>query len=723
MQGSSEENDGKPEGPLNSSRICRFCLSPAGVMSPIFEQGEINSLPLSSKIMAFISIQVYVNDGLPSLICHRCLYQVEKSYDFKTQCEASDAMLRKYLSALQASCSPRGSLAIEGSENLAQSHDSLSLIQFQKNVLNNSSFSDSPFKRKRGRPRKEENMMFYSSPLNSHLDFSNGLKNYADDEIKIVDGIESVVTVVDPRSEILSNSDDENKVENEIETENIDDSDKNEALTKNNEMLDSLEIAKAKAKKYMGVLIGVDENGLRTRRHLCKGCGKTFGHCSDLRKHVLVHTGERPFHCRVCTKTFSRSTNLNKHMKVHTGQKPYFCTDCPKSFATKGDLQRHLIIHSGIKPFGCQLCNQCFSRKDKLTRHLKLHNNGGLSKLNFKCALCSVAYHTKLDLEQHVESVHSQDVKNEEEYEEERTKSNFTPITQVGNRSFVQDMDSSNRNDVIKQEKDDSSQEIDDGQEVESMVINIDPFPVESDINDVPGSWETNKSRSSDSLKSDDCKSVEYTTKKESCEKPTFQCKICYKRFSEVAYLRSHMVTHSRVKPHKCTMCDKSFTRRRELLRHENVHTGFKPFKCNTCGKAFSRKDKLVRHEKIHNGVKKFPCTICPNLSFVKIEDLIVHHRSVHSDSELPYVLPTNPQSGIRYQCETCFVCYGNLKMYQEHLKTHDEKSSGEKMANGVECDSDAGNSEDEKVANTSLEQLSSNPAITVTSISKTASW
>ena len=48
----------KPDILFNTARICRFCLSPAGVLSPIFEQGEVNSLPLSSKIMAFVSIQV-----------------------------------------------------------------------------------------------------------------------------------------------------------------------------------------------------------------------------------------------------------------------------------------------------------------------------------------------------------------------------------------------------------------------------------------------------------------------------------------------------------------------------------------------------------------------------------------------------------------------------------------------------------------------------------------
>lgn len=202
-------------------------------------------------------------------------------------------------------------------------------------------------------------------------------------------------------------------------------------------------------------------------------------------------------------------------------------------------------------------------------------------------------------------------------------------------------------------------------------------------------------------------------------ERPSFHCKICYKKFSELAYLRSHMVTHSTVKPHKCSMCEKSFTRRRELLRHENVHTGFKPFKCSTCGKAFSRKDKLVRHEKIHNGEKKFRCTICPSISFIKVEELLFHHRSVHTETELPFTLSSNNQSSIKYQCETCFVCYGDLKMYQEHLKTHEDKNSVREKPNGVNYDSDLGESDEEKLTNNSLEQLNSNPAITVTSISK----
>lgn len=38
-------------------------------------------------------------DRLPGLICHSCLFNVERVYEFKLQCEQSDSFLRKYLNS------------------------------------------------------------------------------------------------------------------------------------------------------------------------------------------------------------------------------------------------------------------------------------------------------------------------------------------------------------------------------------------------------------------------------------------------------------------------------------------------------------------------------------------------------------------------------------------------------------------------------------------------
>lgn len=109
------------------------------------------------------------------------------------------------------------------------------------------------------------------------------------------------------------------------------------------------------------------------KEFICDICSRCFEKKAAKERHYLIiHTTERPFSCDICKNSFVDKSCVRNHMQQHI---QHYCPICNEPFRHAFNIKRHMLVHNGLRPYVCSLCEKTYKHSSHLKRHLKHHEN------------------------------------------------------------------------------------------------------------------------------------------------------------------------------------------------------------------------------------------------------------------------------------------------------------------------------------------------------------
>ncbi|XP_068959636.1 ras-responsive element-binding protein 1 isoform X2 [Petaurus breviceps papuanus] len=164
--------------------------------------------------------------------------------------------------------------------------------------------------------------------------------------------------------------------------------------------------------------------------HSCSICGKSLSSASSLDRHMLVHSGERPYKCSVCGQSFTTNGNMHRHMKIHEKDPNSTTTTTPPSplkrrrmtskrkLSQEADSEKEELTPAKKvvedsqsadaekktdEVFHCPVCFKEFVCKYGLETHMETHPDNSL-----RCDICCITFRTHRGLLRHNAVIHKQ---------------------------------------------------------------------------------------------------------------------------------------------------------------------------------------------------------------------------------------------------------------------------------------------------------------------------
>ncbi|XP_046730413.1 zinc finger protein with KRAB and SCAN domains 7 isoform X1 [Silurus meridionalis] len=389
-------------------------------------------------------------------------------------------------------------------------------------------------------------------------------------------------------------------------------------------------------------------------RYVCNTCGRKFTRTSDVRRHQLTHTGERPFRCAHCEKTFQHAWDLTKHCRKFHGEATFSCCLCPNQFVNFRSLTaHHKKSHGGELPHYCSICGQASVSEAALVQHRKTHS----ATQQYVCEQCGEGFDTLLQ-----RSVHRQSHRMHRKFKCPQCDKTYSRQADVKRHLLSHTGERPHPCNLCGK-----SFALRAGLQKHQLTHTGErPFPCPH----CPKAFNL-------------LSIMRRHERMHTGERP-FLCSQCGKRFLSLGELLKHDKSHTDARPHVCTQCQKRFKSKRALHEHVLSHSGMRPYPCKYCDKTFSKPFALNRHHLMHTGERPFACLHCEK-TFLTSAELALHKR-VHT-GERPYVCPECPwkfrsSSELArhrrthgqqraYSCSYCPKIYTGISKLKNHMRMH----------------------------------------------------